>query len=148
MFKKILVAIDGSQSAEHALNFGLDLAKKYSAEVLIATVIDSPNSSLVAKGMFYAPNTTEDYLNKLRKFQQKILLDALNRSKKNNPKLKVTTKLLQGRPADKIVETAREGAFDLIIIGNSGLGGIKEYILGSVSDRIADHASTPVLIVK
>jgi len=148
LFKKILVAIDGSQSAEHALNFGLDLAKKYSAELLIATVINSPNASLVAKGMFYAPNTTEDYLNKLREFHKKILLDALNRSKKNSPKIRFATKLLQGRPADKIVEIAKEGAFDLIVIGNSGLGGIKEYILGSVSDRIADHASSPVLIVK
>ncbi|MEJ2270944.1 MAG: universal stress protein [Candidatus Bathyarchaeota archaeon] len=42
MIKKILIAIDGSQSANHALNFGLDLAKKYSAEVMITTVLDSP----------------------------------------------------------------------------------------------------------
>lgn len=114
MFKKILVAIDGSQSAEHALNFGLDLAKKYSAEVLIATVIDSPNSSLVAKGMFYAPNTTEDYLNKLRKFHQKILLDALNRSKKNNPKLKVTTKLLQGDLQIKLLKQLGKAPLTLL----------------------------------
>ncbi|MEJ2271993.1 MAG: universal stress protein [Candidatus Bathyarchaeota archaeon] len=148
MIKKILVAIDGSQSADNALDFSLDLAKKYSAEVLIVSVIDSPEPSLTAKGMFYAPNTTEDYLKRLRKFHNKILLDARNKSKKINPKLKVSTRLLRGRPADRIVEIAKEMAFDLIVVGNRGLGGIKEFILGSVSDRIADHASSPVLIVK
>ena len=148
MIKKILIAIDGSQSAEHALNFGLDLAKKYSAEVMITTVLDSPEPSLVAKGMFYAPNSTEEYLNQLKKFHKKILLDARNKSKKNNPKIKLSTKLLQGRPADKIVETAKDKAYDLIVIGSRGLGGIKEFVLGSVSDRVADHASCPVLIVK
>ncbi|MEJ2240832.1 MAG: universal stress protein [Candidatus Bathyarchaeota archaeon] len=148
MIKKILVAIDGSQSADHALSFGLDLAKKYSAEVMITTVLDSPEPSLVAKGMFYAPNSTEEYLNQLRKFHRKILVDARNKSKQNNPKLKLSTKLLQGRPADKIVEIAKDKAFDLIVIGNRGLGGIKEFILGSVSDRVADHAPCPVLIVK
>ena len=148
MIKKILIAIDGSQSADHALNFGIDLAEKYSAEVLIATVLNSPEPSLVVKGMFFIPNTTEEYMKKLRKFHKKILLVARYQSKKNNPKLKISTKLLEGRPADKIVETAKEGDFDLIVIGSRGLGGIKEFILGSVSDRIADHAPCPVLIVK
>ena len=148
MIKKILVSIDGSQSADHALDFGLDLSGKYSAEVMIATVVDSPSSSLVVKGMLYAPASTENYLKKLRTFHEKILLEALNKTKKISPKLKVTIKLLEGRPADKIVETAREGAFDLIVIGSRGLGGIKEFVLGSVSDRVADEASCPVLIVK
>jgi len=62
LIKKILVPIDGSQSADHALDFGLDLAEKYSAEVMIATVFDSPRPSLVAKGMLYAPASTETYL--------------------------------------------------------------------------------------
>jgi nucleotide-binding universal stress UspA family protein len=148
LIKKILIAIDGSQSADNALDFGLDLAEKYLAEVLIATVFDSPEPSLVAKGMIYAPNTTENYLKKLRNFHKKILLDALNKTKKRRPKIKVSIKLLEGRPADRIVETAKNGAFDLIVIGSRGLGGIKEFLLGSVSDRIADHASCPVFVVK
>ena len=148
MIKKILVSIDGSQSADHALDFGLDLAGKYSAEVMIATVVDSPSSSLVVKGMLYAPTSTENYLKKLRTFHEKILLEALDKTKKISPKLKVSTRLLEGRPADKIVETAGEGAFDLIVMGSRGLGGIKEFVLGSVSDRVADEASCPVLIVK
>ena len=148
LIKKILFSIDGSQSADYALDFGLDLARKYSAEVMIVSVFDSPRSSLVVKGMLYAPTSTENYLKKLRDFHEKILLEALKKTKKNSPKLKVSIKLLEGRPADRIVETAKERAFDLIVIGSRGLGGIKEFVLGSVSDRVADEAPCPVLIVK
>ena len=148
MIKKILVPIDGSKSADHALDFALDLAGKYSAEVMVTTVFDEPALSLVARGMLYAPVSTENYLKMLRDFHEKILLEALNKAKKFSPKLKVSIKLLQGRPADKIVETAKEGVFDLIVVGSRGLGGIKEFFLGSVSDRVADEASCPVLIVK
>jgi len=62
--------------------------------------------------------------------------------------LKVSTKLVEGRPSDKIIETAEKGNFDIIIMGSRGLGGIKEFFLGSVSDRVADEAACPVLIVK
>ena len=148
MIKKILVPIDGSKSADCALDFALDLAGKYSAEVMVTTVFEKPAISLVASGMLYAPVSTENYLKKYRDVHEKILLDAINKAKKFNPKLKVSIKLLQGRPADKIVETAKEGVFDLIVIGSRGLGGIKEFFLGSVSDRVADEASCPVLIVK
>lgn len=148
MIKKILVAFDGSQSADRALDFALDLAEKYSAEIMILNVFDVPNPSLVMRGMVFAPESTEKYIEELRGSHGKILLEAFKKSKKFSPKIKVSKKLLEGRPADKIVETAREEGFDLIVLGSRGLGGIKEVFLGSVSDRVADEAPCPVLIVK
>ena len=62
--------------------------------------------------------------------------------------MKISTVLEEGRPSDKIVETAKEGNFDLIVMGHRGLGRVKEFFLGSVSDRVADEAHCPVLIVK
>jgi nucleotide-binding universal stress UspA family protein len=47
---------------------------------------------------------------------------------------------------DKV--SAREGDCDIIVIGSRGLGGIKEFLLGSTSHRVADEAPCPVLIVK
>ena len=148
MIKKILIPIDGSQSADHALDVGLDLAGKYSAEVMVITVFDSPRPSLLAKGMLYAPASTEKYLEELSNFNDRILSEALKKAIKFKPKIRVSKKLVEGRPADKIVEIAKKEAVDLIVIGSRGLGGMKEFFLGSVSDRVADEAPCPVLIVK
>ncbi len=55
---------------------------------------------------------------------------------------------MKGKPADKIVEAAKEGNVDIVVMGSRGRGGIKQLFLVSVSDRVADEASCPVLIVK
>ena len=78
----------------------------------------------------------------------KVLFEALKKAKNLKAGLKISKKLVQGRAADKIVEVAKEGGFNLIVIGSRGLGGIKGFFLGSISDRVADEAPCPVLIVK
>jgi nucleotide-binding universal stress UspA family protein len=143
-----LVAIDGSKTADKALDFGLDLAAKYSAEVLVVSVFDVISTSLVARGMVFSPAGTTKYLEELEAFHSHVLVDSLVKAKKFKAKLKISTKLLKGRAADKIVDEANEGGFGLIVVGSRGLGGIKEFLLGSVSDRVADEAKCPVLIVK
>lgn len=77
-----------------------------------------------------------------------MLVEALKKAKKLKPDLNVSTKLEEGRSLDKIIETAKVGNFDLIVVGHRGLSGIKEFVLGSVSDRVAHDAACPVLIVK
>ena len=98
-------------------------------------------------GWFSRLGTTK-YLEELKAFHEQVLVEALKKANKVDAKIKVSTKLLKGRAADKIVEVANEGGFGLIVIGSRGLGGIKEFFLGSVSDRVADEAKCPVLIVK
>jgi nucleotide-binding universal stress UspA family protein len=79
---------------------------------------------------------------------KRYLSKALKRAKELKPDLKISTVLKEGRPADEIVKTAKEENFDLIVMGHRGLGRVKEFFLGSVSDRVADEAHCPVLIVK
>jgi nucleotide-binding universal stress UspA family protein len=148
LIKKILVPIDGSKSADKALDFALDLARKYSAEVLVISVFEVPSVSLIAPGIMFAPESIAKYLEELKAFHEKALSEALKKAKKVNSGLKVSTELLQGRAADIIVKTAQKGAFDLIVIGSRGLGGIKEFLLGSTSHRVANEATCPVLVVK
>jgi nucleotide-binding universal stress UspA family protein len=148
LIKKILVAHDGSKSADRALDFALDLARKYSAEVVIISVFDAPSVSLVAPGIVFAPTSTTRYLDELRAFHEKVLSEALKKAKKVNSALRVTKKLLQGRASEMIVKTAKEVGCDVLVIGSRGLGGIKEFLLGSISHRVADEAPCPVLIVK
>ncbi|MFX0196286.1 MAG: universal stress protein [Candidatus Hodarchaeota archaeon] len=143
MFKKILIALDGSQKSEMALDFALNLAEKYSAEILLFSAIP-PISSIISA---VYPGSDKYYAaSKVR--HEQVLDDALKKSKKLQPDLNILTKLEEGRPADKILETAKLEKSDLIIVGDRGLGGIKEVLLGSVSHRVADMATCPVLIVK
>ena len=56
-------------------------------------------------------------------------------------------RLETGHPAEVIVRLAETDGFDLVVLGSRGLGGVKEFLLGSVSNRVSHHARCPVLIV-
>jgi nucleotide-binding universal stress UspA family protein len=146
LIRKILVALDGSEHAGKALDFAVDLAEKYSAEVVLLSVV--PYTDLVLVSMVPSSIKEESYLIKLRDYYEEVLSKALRKTKKIRPNLKVSTKLTEGQPADKIVETVKEGSFDIIVMGSRGMSGIKEFLLGSVSHRVADKAPCAVLIVK
>lgn len=148
MIKKILVAIDGSKLAEQSLDYAIDLAHRYKAKITVCTVIVLPSNLMLSKGEVFVPAGTQDFLKNIENYHKKILKKAIEKVKKHSSKLIVSQKLLTGRPADKIIETSNQENFDLIVIGSRGLGGVKEFFLGSVSDRVADEASCPVLIVK
>lgn len=146
MIRKILVPLDGSEHAGKALDIAVDLAEKYSAEVVLLSVV--PYTDLVLVSMVPSSVREEPYLIKLRDYYEEVLSKALRKTKKIKPNLKVSTKLTEGKQADKIVETAKEGRFDIIVMGSRGMSGIKEFLLGSVSHRVADKAPCAVLIVK
>jgi nucleotide-binding universal stress UspA family protein len=140
------VALDGSNCAERALDFALDLAHKYSAEIQLLSVVPPcflPSYSIhVAKSEAIA-----ECVRQLETSFRGILSKADGKAKKEKPYLKVSTKLENGDPAAKIVETAKRGNFDIIVIGSRGLGR-RDYALGSVSSKVADNAPCPVLICK
>ena len=145
MIKKILVALDGSKNADHALDLALELAEKLSANIALLSAYQLPAS---CRYYLEIPEALQECLERHKAQYNKVLLEALKRVGEIKPNLEATTILIEGRPADVIVETAQEGNFDIIIMGSRGLGGIKKHILGSVSGRVADYATCPVLIVK
>ena len=150
MIKNILVPIDGSEHSNNALKFGLDLAEKYSAKL---TLLSVAQPVVVTGPMFITqpmmpPTSTAMYVQAIESAHKKMLEDTYNRAKAEKPDLEISKRLVDGRPADQIVEIADKEKFDLIVIGSRGVGGVKKFFLGSVSDRVADEAHCPVLIVK
>jgi nucleotide-binding universal stress UspA family protein len=150
MINKILVPIDGSEHSDRALNYALDLAEKYSAKITLLSVAQP----VVATGPMFItqpmmpPESTTIYVKEIEAAHKRVLTEAFKKAKKTKPDLKISKMLVDGRPADRIVEIANEKKFDLIVMGSRGAGGIKEFFLGSVSDRVADEARCPVLLVK
>lgn len=150
MIKNILVPIDGSEHSNNALKFGLDLAEKYSAKL---TLLSVAQPVVVTGPMFITqpmmpPTSTAMYVQAIESAHKKMLEDTYNRAKAEKPDLEISKMLVDGRPADRIVEIADKEKFDLIVIGSRGVGGVKKFFLGSVSDRVSDEAHCPVLIVK
>ena len=143
MIKKILVAIDGSSQANHALDFALSLAQKYSAEVMLLAVVPPvflPLPSLnIIKSQAVADASAE-----LERFYSTVISNAEEKARKNT-NLKLFTELKHGNPDEVIIETAEYGKFDIIVIGSRGY---RDYSLGSVSSRVVEKATCPILIVK
>lgn len=152
MLKKILIALDGSTHADYALSFALNLADKYDASLELLTVfhnIHFPTVMDPISSMDVASTKIMIDCMKAQKAQhEKLLSQTVTQINKDHPQVQVTAILKEGRPAEKIIEAAKEGKHDIIVMGSRGLGGIKQLFLGSVSDRVADEAPCPVLIVK
>lgn len=149
MIKKILVAYDGSKPAMKALDFALELAEKCSSEVHIISVVPT-EEILIPRFTTASPpeNFYKPLIDKISDRFKAVLSEALKSAERTMPMVRISTKLMEGRPADKIVKTAEDESFDLIVIGSRGLSGVGELVLGSVSDKVADTAKCPVLIVK
>lgn len=148
MIKKVLVAVDGSENSLRALGFALDLAEKYAASVLIVNVFQlpamysSPDDPLVYSGSRAA------FIKDLRRLHEGTLAKAVEEAKRLKPSVEVSADLKEGEPAAQVVEAAKEGGFDVIVVGHRGLGRLSEVFLGGVSERVAHLASCAVMIVK
>ena len=70
------------------------------------------------------------------------------RERMDNAGVNGNVEMIQGAPAEVILEYAKQNGVDLIVIGSRGLGGIREFVLGSVSHNVVQHAKIPVLVVK
>ena len=147
MIKKILVAFDGSKHAQETLDFALDLAEKCSADVTVLSVAQHATTPLGMIGTPVPGEIIETYSKEVMDSTAKALAEAVEKAKEKT-NVKIEPKLMEGRPADTIIQVAEEEKFDLIVIGSRGLSGIKKFFLGSVSNEVVNHSKCPVLIVK
>ena len=143
MLKKILVAIDGSSQANHALDFALSLAQKYSAEVMLLAVVPPVFLPLPSLNIIKS-QAVVDASAELERFCSTVISNAEEKARKNTD-LKLLTELKHGNPDEVIIETAEYGKFDIIVIGSRGY---RDYSLGSVSSRVVEKATCSILIVK
>ena len=147
MITKILVAIDGSECSERALDFALDLAEKYSASLLIINVLQMPVYGSPDDPLAVSAGTAS-FARDLGKIHERLLAKAAEKASSAKPNVKVTTELREGNPPTQIVNAAAEGNFDMVVLGHSGQGRFREWLLGSTTERVAHLARCIVVIVK
>lgn len=145
MYRKILVPLDGSERAEKALTHTVELARKLGSKVTLIHVVPSlpPYVNTAVDRLGHAQQSIVDELIR----NGKELLDQYA-SSVSDKGIEVDTYTVMGQPADEILEKAISENYDLIVLGSRGLGEIKGYIMGSVSNRVSRHASCPVLIIR
>jgi nucleotide-binding universal stress UspA family protein len=138
-FRSILVAVDGSDHAFDAVRVASRLAAALSAKLTLMTAYHAPSDSLGE------PNYSRALGEALAE-AQRILDDARNVAlNAGSPEPQV--EWLAGQPVETIVETARAGDYDLVVVGTHGRGRIRAALLGSVSSAVAAHAGRPVMFV-
>jgi nucleotide-binding universal stress UspA family protein len=153
MYKKILVAFDGSEASKHALDHAVNIAEPYGAEIVVLSVVPRvmmpvfPDEGFGAAPITAAQDMSE-YQSKMKGIYNMSLDDAKKDINEHFPGLKVTTKLMEGRPSATIVSEADAQEADLIVIGSRGIGGITGWILGSTSRNVVESCTKPILVVK
>src|SRR5208337_4924779 len=145
VIKNILVGVDGSENSDRALDFALDLAEKFNASILILNVSESlAMGAIPQESTAYSGGNTAIFGKDLRKIHDEILSRSVAHAKTVKPSVAVSSMLKEGDPALEIVNTAKEGGFDVIVVGHRGLGKMKELFLGSISEKVAHLAPCPV----
>lgn len=139
---KILVAMDGTEHSWKTLDMALFLGMPHSAEISVIGIVERKPSVLSTIPF----NVIEDYAAAV----EKIAIEILEKVRKYGEEkgTKINTILEFGPPADTICQVANKGNYDLLVIGNSGSGKLEEFLLGSVSSKIAHSVKANLLIVK
>jgi nucleotide-binding universal stress UspA family protein len=138
-FGNVLVAVDGSDHALDAVRVAARLAAALSAKITLMTAYHAPSDALGEPNYSRALGEALDEAQRILEEARRVALNA------GGPEPQV--EWLAGQPADTIVETARAGDYDLVVVGTHGRGRLGAALLGSVSSAVAAHAGRPVLVV-
>jgi nucleotide-binding universal stress UspA family protein len=138
-FQKILVAIDGSDCSDHAFAKALELAALANAK-LTALAVEGPLPA-------YAATVGEVEEVKREKDSFFRALAAAARSKGEQAGVHIDVEVRPGHAAELISRVAEEGRYDLVVLGHRGHF-VRDRLLGSTADRVAEHAPCPVMIVR
>jgi len=148
MYKKILIATDGSEFAAKAVKHGLSLAKVTKASVTIVTVTEIWSALEMAhKSKVGIKDPISDYEKHAAAVAEKNLGSAEKLAKQSGVTY-TCVHIKDSHPAEGIIEAANKRKCDLIVMASHGRRGIQKVLLGSVASEILTHSKTPVLIVK
>lgn len=147
MYKRILVATDGSALAAKGLDHAIELARLLGASLVVLTVTPpwTPVGVEGTVGWTYDP--VDEYDTASAEAARQILTAATARAEAAG--ITATSVHLPGKyPADGIVEVAQQQGCDMIVMASHGRRGLGRLVLGSQTTSVVTHAKVPVLVVR
>jgi nucleotide-binding universal stress UspA family protein len=139
MFKKILIANDGSEGAARALSAAIKLAKAHEAELHMISVEELPRF----------PASVDEIIEE--KAEANHVYEAATgraMAQAQAQEVKLTSHVVVGHPVPAIVDFVAGGRFDLLVVGYMGHSALYNRLIGSTTDRLVEHAPSAVLVVK
>ena len=143
--KKLLVAIDGSDTSNKALAKAKDIGTAFGSEITLIYVMEDSSSQY---SVYMAENReyTDQIKEVVKQHASKVLQDGVEFFIDYNFKLYTLAK--KGNPAKQILEEIDNADYDLMIIGSRGLGPFTRAVMGSVSHKVVNDSKISVLVVK
>lgn len=139
--KKILVPVDFSLGSEQAVAKAAELSRVMNASIELIHVYQLPVFALPDSSVTVSPTYVADLTDRaqraLDKHRDTLVADGVQ----------ATTKLMEGIPAQVIVDRAAEIGAEMIVMGTHGHSGFKRFLLGSTAERVVRMATVPVLSV-
>jgi nucleotide-binding universal stress UspA family protein len=135
--RRVLIAHDGSAEGGRAVEAGIDLSLRYGAKATLLTVIHHP-------GYAGTVGEVQEADEEARQFAGRIQREAIEAGRLRG--LDMGAVIMSGHPAEAIVDYARRHDIDIIVMGHRGMSNLQRFFVGSIADRVVDHAPCMVLI--
>lgn len=141
LYKKILIATDGSDYTKNSIDYGIDLTKSVEAKLHVIYVIDT--AAFASIPMDAAWESMYSLLKQEGDDATKYVAD-----KADAEGLEVVTNTVEGHPAEEIIKYAEMNSINLIVLGTLGKSGLDRFLLGSVAEKVVRTSKIPVLVVR
>lgn len=145
MYQHLLIATDGSELSDKALDHGIPLAKTLGAKLTIVTVTEPWHTFAAGDATVAFP--IDQYEISVTKTAQQTLFKAASKADDADVKCETVHKK-DSYPADGIIETAKDKECDLIVMASHGRRGLTRMLLGSQANHVVTHSTLPVLICR
>ena len=140
MFQNIVVGLDGSEGARHALERALDLASLTHGAVHAVSVEEHIPAYAATVG------EVDDEVEFKNHYFKGVHADAVKAA--GSRRMILSFDIVRGHAADQLVRAAVDRKADLLVIGHAGHSRLHNLLLGSTADRVVEHAPCPVLVVR
>jgi nucleotide-binding universal stress UspA family protein len=143
MYRSILVPLDGSTFAEHALPFALAIARRSGARLLLATV-STPIAEAYVEGLYFSSLELDQEVTA----RHRAYLESTAHRLRQKTDLPITIAVHHGEVAVTLCDLLAQGEADLVVMATHGRGAFSRVWMGSVADEMLRHTNVPMLLVR
>jgi nucleotide-binding universal stress UspA family protein len=138
MFKKLIVAFDGSEFALRAFDLALSMAEPDQAEIIVVSVAQPAEPATMVETSATIDAATEHFESQFEELRKKAAWRGVP----------LQTRIAVGHVADQIIRAAADEQADIIVLGHRGKSLVQRWLLGSVSKRVISYATCSVLVAR